>query len=84
MEGYSDSGGDRRQEALIGVCKATFLVRRLDADDSNHLAAGWNRDPEVRSSHLSDLLDAQLLSIAFHILVDQQGLASPDDLGRES
>ena len=40
--------------------------------------------PKIRSSIAAHLLDAQLGAVAVHVLVDQQGLTCPDDLGSEA
>src|SRR6185437_12233575 len=80
----ADTGGHRREQALVGRGEAAFLARALHADHADRLAAHRDRYAEVRLGMHTDLRRADRLRGVVDGMVQQQRLAGLDDLASEA
>ena len=87
LERDAQAGGERREDAHVGVAERALVIQVLEGDDPERLVAHDERHPQAGLRELALHRDAglaELLAPLGHALVDEQGLARLRDVPPEA
>ena len=83
VHGHAHVGSNGRQQALVVVVEAIFLLGALYAEHTDDLASRRYRNTQIGGGFLALSLDTEFLIAPAEVFIDQHRFARPDDLGSQ-